>query len=188
MELGRNAIERAKRVKLVIFDVDGVMTDGGIYIGRDGELYKSFFCRDGLGITLAHRAGLLTAIITGRTSEQTAYRAKELHISAVWQGHLDKRAAYRELKEKFQLRDEEIAYIGDDLIDLPVMLQVGFPTAVADAAPEVRARAAMVSGFPGGHGAVREILEFILKAQGLWENILAGYLSAEGTIADGLAQ
>ena len=188
MELGTNAIERAKKVKLVIFDVDGVMTDGNICIGRDGELFKSFFCRDGLGITLARKAGILTAIITGRTSEQTARRAEELHISAVWQGNLDKRSAYRELKEKFGLRDEEIAYIGDDLIDLPVMIRVGFPAAVADAVPEVRARSVMVSGFPGGHGAVREILEFILKAQDLWEEILAGYLRQEDSDVSGIAQ
>lgn len=188
MELTSDAIERAGKVKLVIFDVDGVMTDGGIYTGRDGELYKPFFCRDGLGITLAHRAGLLTAIITGRTSECTAKRAEELHISAIWQGHLNKRGAYRELKEKFDLKDEEIAYIGDDLIDLPVMLQVGFPAAVADAVPEVRSRSAMVSGFPGGRGAVREILEFILKAKGLWDEILEGYLSAEDRDSSGISQ
>ncbi len=188
MELAGDAIERAKKIRLVIFDVDGVMTDGGIYTGREGELYKPFFCRDGLGITLAHRAGLKTAIITGRSSECTAKRAEELHISAVWQGHLNKRGAYNELKEKFGLRDEEIAYIGDDLIDLPVMLQVGFPAAVADAVPEVRARSVMVSGLPGGRGAVREILEFILKAKGLWESILDGYLSTEDIDAAGIAQ
>ncbi len=188
MELGNEAMERAKKVNLVIFDADGVLTDGGIYTGKDGELFKAFFCRDGLGITLAHKAGILTAIITGRKSEQLAFRAKELHISAVWQGELDKRTAYCRLKEKFRLKDEEIAYIGDDLIDLPVMIQVGFPTAVADAVPEVRARAALVSGFPGGHGAVREILEFILKAQGRWEDILAGYLRKESGSTEGLAQ
>ncbi|MBR6268825.1 MAG: HAD hydrolase family protein [Selenomonadaceae bacterium] len=188
MELATDAIERAKPVKMVIFDVDGVMTDGGIYTGREGELYKPFFCRDGLGITLAQRAGLLTAIINGRTSECTAKRAEELHISAVWQGYLNKRGAYLELKEKFGLKDEEIAYIGDDLIDLPIMLQVGFPAAVADAVPEVRGWSVMVSGLPGGRGAVREILEFILKAKGLWEKILEGYLSAEDTSSSGIAQ
>ncbi len=188
MELGKEAIERAGKIKLVIFDVDGVLTDSGIYIGRDGELFKSFYCRDGLGITLAHKAGLQTAVITGRKSEQVSRRAEELHISAVWQGVMDKRDAYRQVKEKFSLGDEEIAYIGDDLIDLPVMIQVGLPAAVADAVPEVRARAALVSGFPGGRGAVREILEFILKAQGLWEPILEGYLRAAGDSTEGLAQ
>ena len=126
MEFQEDALERAKRVKLIIFDVDGVLTDGGIYIGADGELFKPFFCRDGLGITLAHRAGLKTAIITGRQSEHLRYRAKELHITEVYQGNLDKREAYRDLKAKLGLADEEIAYFGDDLVDLPIMGQVGF--------------------------------------------------------------
>ena len=186
MELGRNAIEQAKKVKLIIFDVYGVLTDGGIYVGPDGkDLFKPFYCRDGLGITLAHRAGLLTAIITGRESAQVARRAEELHISGIWQGNSNKRGAYRELKQKFRLQDEEIAYIGDDIIDLPIMVQVGFPAAVADAVPEVRARSLIVSGLPGGKGAVREILEFILKAKGLWEDILDGYLKGD---TDGITQ
>ena len=117
MEFQEDALERAKRVKLIIFDVDGVLTDGGIYIGADGELFKPFFCRDGLGITLAHRAGLKTAIITGRQSEHLRYRAKELHITEVYQGNLDKREAYKDLKAKLGLADEEIAYFGDDLVD-----------------------------------------------------------------------
>lgn len=127
MEFTAEAIRRAERVRLIIFDVDGVLTDGGIYIGPDGELFKPFFCRDGLGITLAHRAGLKTAIITGRESEHLRYRAKELHITEVYQGNLDKRAAYADLKAKLGLADEEIAYFGDDLVDLPIMGQVGVP-------------------------------------------------------------
>lgn len=167
--------ERAARVKLVIFDVDGVLTDGGIYVGQHGELFKPFHVRDGMGITLAHRAGLQTAIITGRASEQVTRRAAELHIGEVFQGKLDKRVAYRELKEKLSLGDDEIAYVGDDLIDLPLLLQAGFPAAVADAVSEVRAAAAYVSRFAGGHGAVRDILEFILKAQGRWEELIAPF-------------
>lgn len=180
MEIHGEAMERAKKVQLAIFDVDGVLTEGRLPIGgTEGELFKSFFCRDGLGITLFRRAGFHTAVITGRQSAPVAQRVKELAISALWQGAMDKRTAYRELKEKFRLKDEEIAYIGDDLIDLPVMIQVGFPAAVADAVPEVRARAMAVSGFPGGRGAVREILEFILKAKGLWDGIIAEFLSPE---------
>ena len=118
--------ERAARVKLVIFDVDGVLTDGGIYVGQGGELCKPFHVRDGMGITRAHRAGLQTAIITGRASEQVTRRAAELHIGEVFQGKLDKRVAYRELKEKLSLGDDEIAYVGDDLIDLPLLL-LAFP-------------------------------------------------------------
>ena len=156
MEFTAEAIRRAERVRLIIFDVDGVLTDGGIYIGPDGELFKPFFCRDGLGITLAHRAGLKTAIITGRESEHLRYRAKELHITEVYQGNLDKRAAYADLKAKLGLADEEIAYFGDDLVDLPIMGQVGFPAAVADAVQEVKRAAVLQSDYPGGHGAVRQ--------------------------------
>ena len=178
--------ERAARVKLVIFDVDGVMTDGGIYVGPEGELYKPFNCKDGLGITLAHRSGLRTAIITGRESKQLAYRAGELHITEVMQGHRNKRGAYKELKERQNLADEEIAYVGDDLIDLPVMLQVGFTGAPADASPEVRRIASVVSGLPGGHGAVREVLEFLLKAQGKWQALLQDFYEPDA--GSGLAQ
>ena len=184
MEFQEDALERAKRVKLIIFDVDGVLTDGGIYIGADGELFKPFFCRDGLGITLAHRAGLKTAIITGRQSEHLRYRAKELHITEVYQGNLDKREAYRDLKAKLGLADEEIAYFGDDLVDLPIMGQVGFPAAVG--VQEVREAAVLQSDYPGGHGAVRQLIEFILKAQGKWQGLVAGFQAK--TSMDGLAQ
>ena len=175
MEIKAEALRRAKKIKLVIFDVDGVMTDGGIYVGPEGELYKPFNCKDGLGITLAHRSGLRTAIITGRESKQLAYRAGELHITEVMQGHRNKRGAYKELKERQNLADEEIAYVGDDLIDLPVMLQVGLPLAVADAVAEVRDCSMVVSGKEGGHGAIRELLEFILTAPGKWEAIVASF-------------
>ena len=176
MEIHSYALSAAKKIKLVILDVDGVLTDGGIYIGENGELYKPFNCRDGLGITLAHRLGLKTAIITGRKSKQVAFRAHELNISEVFQGNSDKREAYNELKKRTGLSDEEIAYIGDDLIDLPIMLQVGLPMAVADAVPAVHAHALVVSDFAGGHGAVRDLLEFIFKAQGTWEDLLASFL------------
>ena len=176
MEIHSKAIEAARKIKLIIFDVDGVLTDGGIYIGEQGELYKPFYCRDGLGITLAHKLGLKTAIITGRKSKQVAFRAKELHISEVVQGNSDKREAYDEIKKRTGLRDEEIAYIGDDLIDLPIMLQVGLPMAVADAIPDVRMHSLVVSCCPGGRGAVRELLEFIFKAQGKWEDLMASFL------------
>ena len=181
--------ERAARVKLIIFDVDGVLTDGGIYIGADGELFKSFHCRDGLGITLARKAGLKTAIITGRTSKQVAHRANELHIDRVHQGCMDKRAAYRSLKDEFGVTDEEVAYVGDDLIDLPVMLQCGFPAAVADASEETREAAAYVARHPGGHGAVRDVIEFILKAQGRWKDVIASFYDVTGEApANKLAQ
>lgn len=179
MEISSRALTAAEKIKLIIFDVDGVLTDGGIYIGASGELFKPFYCRDGLAITLAHKQGLQTAIITGRQSAQVEFRARELKISHVFQGNSDKRGAYQELKKLTGLQDEEIAYIGDDLIDLPIMLQVGLPLAVADAVAEVRSRALVVSGFPGGRGAVRELLEFIFKAQGRWEQIMADFITPQ---------
>lgn len=169
----------AAAVKLIILDVDGVLTDGGIYVGPDGELFKPFNVKDGLGTTLAHRAGLKTAIITGRASQQLAHRAKTLAITRVYQGRPDKREAYRELKQDFGLSDEEICYVGDDLIDLPVMLACGFPCAVADAVPEVKRAARLVTEHTGGHGAVREVVETILKAQGRWEPLIASFYDSE---------
>ena len=179
MKITEDAFERAKKIRLVIFDVDGTLTDGGIYIGAGGELFKSFHCHDGFGITVAHRAGLKTAILTGRESVCTANRAKELGITAVKQGHMNKRGAYRELKAEFNLSDEEIAYVGDDVLDLPVFVQVGFRAAVGDAKAEVVERAHFVAENPGGRGAVREVLEFILKAQGKWDEIIREYTTVE---------
>lgn len=169
--------ERMKRIRLLVLDVDGVLTDGGIYMGPDGEAMKRFDIKDGLGIALWHRAGGMTAILTGRSSKIVENRAKELHISVVRQGCTDKRAAYKELKTELKISDEEIAYIGDDIIDLPVMKQVGLPVAVADAVPEVRSAACVVAAHKGGRGAIRETVERILRAQGRFEEAAALYLS-----------
>lgn len=179
MKITEDAFNRAKKVKLIIFDVDGVLTDGGIYIGNSGELFKAFHCQDGLGIKLAQNCGLQTAILTGRESACTSNRAKELEITAVKQGHMNKRNAYKELKAEFNLRDEEIAYIADDLIDLPVFVQVGFRAAVSNARIEVKERAHFVAENDGGKGAVREVVEFILKAQGKWAEIIRQYTTVE---------
>ena len=174
----RESFERAKKIKLIISDVDGVLTDGGIYIGEEGELFKAFNVKDGFGITLALRLGFKFAIITGRKSKQLEIRMKELGVSDVFQGKIDKRMAYSDIKEKYALADEEIAYIGDDIVDLPVMAQVGFPATVADAPSEVKNYSCVVSDLNGGHGAVREVIEFILKAQGLWQDVVNSYLFA----------
>ena len=179
MKITEDAFNRAQKVKLIIFDVDGVLTDGGIYVGERGEFFKAFHCQDGLGIKLAQNCGLQTAILTGRESVYTSNRAKELGITAVKQGHMDKRNAYKELKAEFNLRDEEIAYVADDLIDLPVFVQVGFRAAVANANIEVRERAHFVAENDGGAGAVREVVEFILKAQGKWTEIFRQYTTVE---------
>ena len=168
--------ERMKRIRLLVLDVDGVLTDGGIYIGADGEAMKRFDIKDGMGIALWHRAGGLTAILTGRSSRIVENRAKELHISVVRQGCADKRVAYEELKAELKISDDEIAYIGDDIIDLPVMNEVGLSIAVADAVPEVHDAARMVTKHAGGHGAVREAIEHILRAQDRFEGAAAPYL------------
>ncbi len=168
--------ERMKRIRLIIMDVDGVLTDGGIYMGPDGEAMKRFDIKDGLGIVLWRRAGGKTAILTGRSSKIVENRAKELHISIVRQGCTDKRTAYEDLKKEMHFSDEEIAYIGDDLIDLPVMRRAGLPVAVADAAPEAKEAALLVTEHAGGHGAIRETAELLLRAQGLFEDAAAQYL------------
>ena len=178
MILSVDAMERARRVRFLIFDVDGVLTDGGIYTGEMGELMKPFHVRDGLGIRIWQNEGGGTAIITGRDSAIVSFRAEELKIRDVFLGHIDKRAAYAALKEKHGLADEEIAYIGDDLVDLPVMAQAGFPAAPADAVAEVRQYAALVTEAEGGRGAVREMVEFLLKAQGRWENVVARFTAS----------
>ena len=184
MPIRQDAIARAKKIKCIILDVDGVLTDGGIYAAPDGsELYKPFYARDGLAITLARKVGLSTAIITGRASSIVEHRARELHIDLVYQGKLDKRAAYADIKAKMGYADEEIAYVGDDIVDLPIMRMVGLPCAVGDAVPEVREIAQIIAAEHGGRGAVREIYEIILKTQGLWDEVLTAFqINADGAV------
>lgn len=169
---------RARDIKLVIFDVDGVLTNGQIIIGRDGESAKEFHAQDGLGIAIAHQAGLKTAIITGRKSDMVHLRCTELNVADVYQGTMSKTAALHELADKHKLDLAEIGYVGDDLIDLPVMVQVGLACAVANAVPEVREHAHYVTRNAGGSGAAREVIEMILKAQNKWTDIIEAYIRA----------
>jgi 3-deoxy-D-manno-octulosonate 8-phosphate phosphatase (KDO 8-P phosphatase) len=169
----------AKNIKLLILDVDGVLTDGQIIFGHDGELMKNFHSQDGLGITAAHRAGLKTAIITGRESQIVHLRSSELKIVDVYQGSMSKIEALAALIAKYNLKLEEVAYVGDDLLDLPVMVQVGLSCAVANAVAEVKQHAHFVTVHQGGHGAVREVVEFILKAQEKWDDIVNAYMQGE---------
>ena len=181
MPIREDAIARAKKIKCVILDVDGVLTDGGIYAAPDGsELFKPFFARDGLAISLARKVGIQSALITGRASSIVVNRAKELRIDLVYQGSLDKREAYADIKAKTGLSDEEIAYIGDDIVDLPILRQVGLPCAVGDAVPEVKEIAQIIAAQPGGRGAVREVYEIILKIQGLWDQFLTAFQDDDG--------
>ncbi len=163
--------ERARRVKMLIMDVDGTLTDGSVFVLPDGEEVKSYNVKDGLGILLAHLAGLKTGIITGKTSKALEKRAEKLRVGEVHQGILDKRPALEEILRRHQLQPDDIAYIGDDLGDLEVMKMVGLAAAVADAHPEVKRHAHFVCRQKGGRGAVREFIEFILAAQDKWTTL-----------------
>lgn len=165
----------AGKIKLLILDVDGVLTDGSIILdGNDNEL-KSFHVRDGHGIKMAMRSGIRIALITGRYSRVVERRARELGIKEVFQKCYDKRVAYGQLAEKYSLDHTEIAYIGDDIVDIPVLKICGFSVAVADADEEVKAFVQMITKQCGGRGAVREVCDFILKAKGLWKDVIDGY-------------
>jgi len=165
----------AENIKLLILDVDGVLTDGSIILDNDGNEYKAFHVRDGHGIKMLHRAGINVAIITGRHSKVVERRAHELGITEVFQKCLDKKTAYVHLLEQFSLKPEEVAYIGDDIIDAPIMAVVGLPVAVSDAAEEAKKFAVMVTKNRGGRGAVREVTDFLLKAKGLWQGMFDAY-------------
>jgi 3-deoxy-D-manno-octulosonate 8-phosphate phosphatase (KDO 8-P phosphatase) len=170
--------ERAARIKLLLMDCDGVLTDGRIWLFENGEEQKGFHTRDGLGIELLHRAGLRSGIISGRRSSAVETRARTLGMSFVVQGHENKTQAFNELLAQAGVTNAEVSYIGDDLIDIPLLLQSGLGVAVADAAFETRQRAHYVTEAPGGFGAVREVIELILKSQGRWDELISGYLSA----------
>lgn len=168
-------IARARRVRLLILDVDGVLTDGRILLGSDGHQVKAFDVQDGFGIVLAHQAGIRTAIITAERSEVVRLRAKRLKIGWVAQFARDKRRAFEACLKHFHLEPQAAAYVGDDLLDLPVLTRVGFSVAVANAHPEAKRRVHYVTSAPGGRGAVREVVEMILKAQGLWPDLIGKY-------------
>lgn len=162
-------IKKAEKVQLLICDVDGVMSDGLIYMGNNGEELKAFNVRDGYGIRCLLTSGIEVAIITGRQSKLLENRAKTLGITYLYQGQHNKLLAYQQLLDTLNLIPEQIAYIGDDLIDLPVMEKVGLSVAVADAHPLLTPRADYVTRLSGGRGAVRELCDLILLAQGLLE-------------------
>lgn len=174
-----DAQTRAAGVKLVAFDIDGVMTDGGLHYTDDGGELKTFNVQDGLGLVLMRRAGFELAIVTGRTSGVVAARAADLGIKHVYQGVADKRAAVTDLLSRLGLQWPDCAFMGDDLIDISVMSECGLAIAPANARPIVKARAHLLTEAGGGRGAVREACEFILAAQGKLEAAFAPYLAAE---------
>ncbi|NTU41783.1 MAG: HAD-IIIA family hydrolase [Nitrospirales bacterium] len=167
--------EKAKKIKLLILDVDGVLTDGSITLDNEGNELKSFHVRDGHGIKLLGKAGIPAAIITGRFSKVVERRAQELGIQEVHQRCHVKTVAYEEILTKTGLSDDEVAYVGDDVVDIPLFIRVGLPIAVADAADEAKTEALFITRERGGRGAVREVCELILKAQGKWEGIISDY-------------
>ncbi len=170
-----SCMERAARVELLLLDVDGVMTDGSIIFGADGSEVKKFSTRDGLGIRLAQKSGVEIGIITARESQAVRLRAENLGIRHLYQGAGRKIEVYDLILSKTGLAPEQVAYMGDDWLDLPVMRKVGLAAAVADAAPEVREAAHFVSRNPGGRGAVRELCELLVVARGDYERLLAEY-------------
>jgi 3-deoxy-D-manno-octulosonate 8-phosphate phosphatase (KDO 8-P phosphatase) len=172
-----NSTERARRLKLMIFDVDGVLTDGGLRYGSEGEVIKTFNVLDGHGIKLLQKSGVLTAIISARQSTIVARRASDLGINILLQGIDDKRSAFEKTIADLKITPEECGFMGDDVIDLPVMMRVGFAISVPNGHPEVRSRAHYIAQAHGGKGAVREVCDFILHAQGNYDSALAPYLS-----------
>jgi 3-deoxy-D-manno-octulosonate 8-phosphate phosphatase (KDO 8-P phosphatase) len=161
---------------MVIIDVDGVLTDGKIIVDAKGEETKNFHVLDGTGIKYLQRAGLDCAIISGRKCAAVEHRLRELGITDVFQGALNKIEAYEQIVAKYNLKDEEVCFIGDDLMDIPVFRRVGFSAAVPDAPQEVKEFATYITKTPGGQGAVREVVEKILKFQDKWATIMARYL------------
>ena len=163
-------------IKLLVMDVDGVLTDGTIILDGAGGESKRFSLHDGHGIKLWHRAGLETALISGRESAATTARAQQLNIKHVMQGQKKKLPAFERLLGETGFSAGEVAYIGDDLLDLPVVVRAGLGVAVADAVDELKARADMVTSRCGGAGAVREVIEYILKNAGRWDGLMERYL------------
>ncbi|MEZ5530295.1 MAG: HAD-IIIA family hydrolase [Porticoccaceae bacterium] len=174
--LDRKIINRARQIRLLLLDVDGVLTDGSLYYGNNGEELKAFNIQDGLGIKLLQKNDIKVGIITGRSSELLARRARELGIELVVQGREDKLTALNEVLDTCDYKMDEIAFLGDDLPDLAVIRRVGLGVAVANARPVVAENALWQTETRGGYGAVRELAEFILHAQDKLESTLASYL------------
>ncbi|HEY9793110.1 MAG TPA: HAD hydrolase family protein [Candidatus Obscuribacterales bacterium] len=172
-------IERAKKIKLLMMDVDGVMTDGKLFYfpGPDGKIVetKGFHSHDGVGLHLCHQLGIVTGIISGRSSPGVDERARMLNMKYVYQGHLEKIPLWDEVLKDAGLAPEQAAYIGDDFTDVPLIKRAGLGVATANARDEVKQVAHLVTLTPGGQGAVREVIELILKSQGLWDKVIHKY-------------
>ncbi len=171
----KELLEKARAIELLVLDVDGVLTTGDILVGDDGREWKQFYVRDGAALAYWHRMGKKSAILSGRISEAVYHRAAELGVHEVVQGRLDKGRAVEELATRMGVPLERVCFIGDDLADLSALARVGLAAAVADAVAEVKSKADYVTELPGGKGAVRELVEFLLRTQGVWEQVLEIY-------------
>jgi 3-deoxy-D-manno-octulosonate 8-phosphate phosphatase (KDO 8-P phosphatase) len=167
--------DKSLPIRLLLFDVDGVLTDGVVMVHSDGSESKGFHIRDGAAMVWAQRAGLTVGLLSARTSGATTHRAAQLGIRLVVQGVTNKLDAYERIVRDAGLTDEAVAYMGDDLLDLPVLARAGLSAAPADGAPEVRAHVDWVSAHGGGRGAVRELIELVLRAQERWDAVIREY-------------
>jgi len=179
--MDKELLEKLKKIKMLALDIDGVMTDGGIIMDSEGRESKIFNVRDGHGLVLLERHGIRVAIITGRTSAVVEHRARDLKITEVYQGALNKKEVFGEMLKKNNLRPDDVAYIGDDIVDIPVLKLAGFSAAVFDAEETVKKVVDHVTVNRGGQGAVREVCEMLLRAQGFWPEIAARYEFSEFT-------
>lgn len=172
----KTSSEALKSIKAIAMDVDGVLTDGMLYLSSRGEELKAFHVQDGLGVVLAKRSGLIIAWISSRQSKALALRARELGIDALYQNCTEKFKAFQDFLRKFHLMAHEVCYIGDDLIDIPILNQAGFAVAVCNAVNDVKKCAGYVTQFHGGRGAVREVIEKIMKIQRTWNKQIEPYV------------
>ena len=175
-EIPAEVIERARKVRLVIFDVDGVLTDGSLFIGDDGQEYKAFNSKDGHGIKMMMRNGIDGAIITGRTSRVVEHRVSDLGLTNVRQGCTEKLPVYEEMIAELGLSEEQTAFFGDDIVDLPIMLRVGLAVATNDAHHMVKRYSHWVTPCNGGRGAARDLADMVMFAQGTYESEMLKYL------------
>lgn len=176
MNIAPNLIEKAKKIKLLILDVDGVMTDNRLFYSDDGIEYKSFNTRDGHGMVLLQKSQVDIGIITGRKSQLVTNRMNDLKVKHVYQGVPDKLPTFLKLVDDLQLELDEIAYIGDDILDLPILLRVGLSVTPLDGDNEVKTRVDYISKYNGGHGCVREICEILMRSQGTWQQHMDFFL------------
>lgn len=174
--IGQDILDRARRIRLLILDIDGVMTDGRIIYSIYGDELKFFDVQDGFGITLLNRAGIKSVIITAKKSRIVKLRARDMKVAKTYQGYIDKLVPFNRILKRFKVTPDEICFVGDDIIDISVLKRVGFAVAVPNAMDEVKAASHYITSKMGGRGAVREICDLILKSQGKWDLAASKYL------------